>query len=56
MVSPDYTVRNALKSGADSISYTYSEPLIHFEYCMDTAVIAARNGLSNILVSNGYVN
>ena len=54
-VNPYETVRNAVNNGADSISFTYSEPLIHFEYCMDTAVIAAHSGLSNILVSNGYI-
>lgn len=38
------------------IAYTYNEPLIWFEYVRDTAVLARKAGLKNILVSNGYIN
>ena len=46
-MSPAQTVEAALSSGAASISYTYSEPVIHFEYCLDTARLARRAGLAN---------
>ncbi len=49
-------VSEALKLKADSISYTYSEPLIHAEYCLDTAAAATERGLSNILVTNGFMS
>lgn len=55
-MSPSETVEAALASGAASISYTYSEPLVHFEYCLDTASLAHAAGLANILVTNGLVN
>jgi len=48
-------VKEALKSGCRSISYTYTEPTIFFEYAYDTAKIAREKGLSNIFVTNGYM-
>jgi len=54
-VSPEQVVQAAKKYGCRSISYTYTEPTIFFEYVCDTARIAAENGLKNILVTNGYI-
>lgn len=54
--SPEETVKMALASGSMGIAYTYSEPLVWFEYVKDTALIAKENGLKNVLVTNGYVN
>ncbi len=39
-----------------AIAYTYSEPLVHFEYVLDTAKLARTAGLKNVLVTNGYLN
>ena len=52
---PDEIVANALSAGCRSISYTYTEPTIFFEYAYDTAVLAHREGLKNIFVTNGYM-
>jgi pyruvate formate lyase activating enzyme len=38
----------------ESISYTYTEPTIFFEFAYDTARIARRMGLKNVFVTNGY--
>ena len=38
-----------------SIAYTYSEPLIFYEYVTDTAEIAQRLGVKNVLVTAGYI-
>lgn len=46
----------AFKSACPSISYTYSEPLVSFEYVIETAKLAKEKGLKNIIVSNGFVN
>lgn len=43
----------AVKSGCQSIAYTYSEPTTFYEYMIDTAQIARASGLYNIWVSNG---
>ena len=44
----------ALKSFG--IAYTYNEPFIWYEFVLDTAKLAKKNGLENVLVTNGYVN
>jgi pyruvate formate lyase activating enzyme len=53
---PDDVVAAAKKSGAQSIAYTYSEPITFFEYMIDTAGPAREAGLDNLWVSNGYIN
>jgi len=52
---PQEIVRRALAAGCRSISYTYTEPTIFYEYAYDTAVPAHAAGLGNIFVSNGYI-
>ena len=46
----------ALGEGSMGIAYTYSEPVIWYEYVRDTAVLAGEKGLANVLVTNGFVN
>jgi pyruvate formate lyase activating enzyme len=53
---PEEIVETALKKGIDLIAYTYSEPVVFYEYMLETAEIAAEKGLKNILVSNGFIN
>ncbi|NOY08364.1 MAG: AmmeMemoRadiSam system radical SAM enzyme [Spirochaetes bacterium] len=55
-LSPDELVNAALREHSLGIAYTYSEPLVHFEYVVDTAKKAHEKGLKNVLVSNGYIN
>jgi pyruvate formate lyase activating enzyme len=52
--TPEQLVQAALNNRAKSISYTYSEPTIFFELMQDTARLARRNGLLNVMVSNGF--
>ena len=37
-----------------SVAFTYNEPVIFFEYLYDTAVLAKKEGLRTVMVSNGY--
>jgi len=53
-VTPAELIEAAKRSGAASISYTYSEPTIFFELMRDTATLAHPAGLKNIMVSNGF--
>jgi pyruvate formate lyase activating enzyme len=53
-LAPEEAVRRAIKAGCASISYTYTEPTIFFEYAFDTAVLAKKAGLKNVFVTNGY--
>lgn len=54
-VSPEEVVKAALKNRCKSISYTYTEPTVFFEYALDTAKLAKAKGLYNIFVTNGYM-
>ncbi len=55
-VSPQEIVQRALDNGCASISYTYTEPTIFFEFAYDTAILAKAAGLKNIFVTNGYIS
>jgi pyruvate formate lyase activating enzyme len=54
-VTPERIVQEARRNGCSSISYTYTEPTIFFEYARDTALLAKKAGLSNVFVTNGYM-
>lgn len=54
-VAPAKIVARALAEGCPSISYTYTEPTVFFEYASDIARRAARQGLKNVFVTNGYI-
>ncbi|MDH5524252.1 MAG: AmmeMemoRadiSam system radical SAM enzyme [Desulfobulbaceae bacterium] len=51
---PEDIVEDAIRSGCQSISYTYVEPTIFYEFALDTAKLAHKAGIKNIFVSNGY--
>ncbi len=38
------------------IAYTYNEPIVWYEYMLETAVKAKNHQLKNVVVSNGYIN
>jgi pyruvate formate lyase activating enzyme len=52
---PDAVVRAAVEQGCRSISYTYTEPTIFFEYAFETARLARAAGVLNNFVTNGYM-
>lgn len=54
-ITPDQVVKMALDYKCKSISYTYTEPTVFFEYALDVAKIAKENGLFNNFVTNGYI-
>lgn len=53
---PELLVRKAKQMGAHCIAYTYAEPTIFYEYMSETAYYAKKNGLLNVLHSNGFIN
>jgi len=54
-LSPEEIVPSAKGRGCRSISYTYTEPTIFFEFAYDTAKLARTAGLANVFVTNGYM-
>ena len=54
-VFPHEIVKAAKINHCTSISYTYTEPTIFYEYAYDIAMLAHEQGLKNIFVTNGYI-
>tara|TARA_B100002003_G_C14090913_1_gene524740 strand:+ start:431 stop:1438 length:1008 start_codon:yes stop_codon:yes gene_type:complete len=54
--TPTQIVEEAIKSGAHMIAYTYNEPIIFYEFVLETAKLAKKKGLKNIIVCNGFIN
>jgi pyruvate formate lyase activating enzyme len=52
--SPKDLVKEAVSLGSKSISFTYSEPTVFFEYAWDVSVLAQEGGLPRIWVTNGF--
>jgi pyruvate formate lyase activating enzyme len=48
-------VEECRSRGCESIAYTYSEPTTFFEYVFDTATLARKAGIRNVVKSNGYI-
>ncbi|BAF58649.1 MAG: AmmeMemoRadiSam system radical SAM enzyme [Pelotomaculum sp.] len=60
-ITPEQAVEMALQQTGRGlpnvgIAYTYSEPFMWYEFVWDTARLARKAGLKNVLVTNGYVN
>lgn len=53
-MTPEAVVTAATANGCASISYTYTEPTIFFEYARDCGRLAKAAGLKNTFVTNGY--
>ncbi len=54
-IRPKDVVRQAKLTDSKSISYTYTEPTIFFEYAYDIAQLAKEEGLYNVFVTNGFM-
>ena len=52
---PDEVAETARRTQAKSIAYTYTEPVIFYEYMYDCAVASRSQGIRNVMVSNGYI-
>ncbi|MFC1632371.1 AmmeMemoRadiSam system radical SAM enzyme [Candidatus Omnitrophota bacterium] len=55
-MGPQKVVDLTLKNNCASIAYTYSEPIVFYEYMLDTAKLAQAAGLKNVMVTAGYIN
>ncbi len=53
---PEKVVANSASNKCVSIAYTYSEPVTFYEYVFETASLARKEGIMNIMKSNGYIN
>ncbi len=54
--TPLETVKQAKNRGLFSISFTYTEPTVYYEFLYDISVIAKEQGMKTSIVSNGFIN
>jgi pyruvate formate lyase activating enzyme len=54
--SPLEIVQQAKKQGLNSVSFTYTEPTVYYEYLYDISFIAKQIEMKTSIVSNGYIN
>ena len=55
-LQPSDIVSAAIQKNSLAIAYTYSEPLVHAEFLLDCMLLARKNGIANVLVTNGFIN
>ncbi|HUV30125.1 MAG TPA: AmmeMemoRadiSam system radical SAM enzyme [Acidobacteriota bacterium] len=54
--SPDRLLETTLSHDSIGVAFTYTEPMVWFEYLLDTAPLLRDEGLKVVLVTNGYIN
>ena len=55
-LSPEALVAACERYDCPVIAYTYTEPVIFFEYMFDSSQLARKKGLRNVVVTAGYIN
>lgn len=55
-VSPEEIVRASADKSCPSVSYTYSEPAVFYEYMYDVCALARKSGMRNVMVTSGHIN
>lgn len=58
-ISPEKLISLAVSmrpKGNIGVAFTYNEPFVGYEYVYDSSVLAHKNDLKTVLVTNGYVN
>ncbi|MBL3590827.1 MAG: AmmeMemoRadiSam system radical SAM enzyme [gamma proteobacterium endosymbiont of Lamellibrachia anaximandri] len=46
----------ARDQGCESIAYTYSDPVVFYEYVYDSSILAHEAGMQNVFITAGYIN
>jgi len=55
-VMPQQLIQIALERESRGIAFTYNEPIVSFEFILDTSRAAAKEGIYSILVTNGVID
>jgi len=53
---PQDLIRLAKARKCRTVAHTYSEPVVFFEYMLACAEAGKREGMPNVMISNGYIN
>ena len=54
--TPEEIVALAKKYECKAVAFTYNDPIIFFEYAIDTAKLCQEEGIKTIAVTSGYIN
>ena len=54
--SPERLVALSKEYRCPSLAYTYTDPVVYYEYTYDSAKLAREAGIRNVLVTAGYIN
>ena len=55
-ILPETIVKNAINDNCLSISWTYNEPTLYFDFARETSLISHEKNLKNVYVSNGFMS
>lgn len=53
---PEELINLTKEMRCPSLAYTYTDPVIFYEYTLDSARLARTEGIRNVLVTAGYIN
>lgn len=56
VIPPERLVAACKAREAPTFAYTYSEPVIFYEYMHDVAALARKHGIGSVMISNGYIH
>ena len=54
--TPEAIARAAARHGCKSVAFTYNDPVIFYEYAVDTAQACHASGIRTVAVTAGYIN
>lgn len=54
--APEQIVNTAKAYGCKCVAFTYNDPIIFFEYAVETAKLCRKAGIKTIAVTSGYMN
>ncbi|MCK5708385.1 MAG: AmmeMemoRadiSam system radical SAM enzyme [Candidatus Aureabacteria bacterium] len=55
-LTPEELVQKAAQLEIPTICYTYSEPIVFYEYMYESSILAKNSGIRTTMVSNGFIN
>lgn len=53
---PEAIVNTAKENGCKAVAFTYNDPIIFFEYALETARLCRQERIKTIAVTSGYIN
>ena len=56
ILTPEDIIKIAKAKGISTISYTYTEPTVFYEFMIETAILAKTAGFKNVVITNGFIN